>query len=189
MDEILSGKPKDVVVENIHQYIRTQTEIIRANKVPLPKFVITKNLTKLPEEYPDKKGQPHVQVALRLKSQGKPIRVGTHIPYIICEGEGNFAERAYHPDEIKKSEGKLKVDIEWYLTQQIHPSITRLCEPIPGTDPAQIADCLGLDPSKFQQRDSTEDAYTAILNSQEKFKDVEKFSMVCRLLLIFFCWI
>lgn len=181
MDEILSGKPKDVVVENIHQYLRKQSEIIRSGKIALSKFVITKNLTKHPEEYPDSKGQPHVQVALRLKSQGKPIRVGTHIPYVICSGEGNFAERAFHPEEIKKSDGKLTIDIEWYMTQQIHPSIARLCEPISGTDSAQIADCLGLDPAKFQPREtSIEDSYTAILDAQEKFRDVEKFTLTCR---------
>ena len=30
--------------------------------VPLEKFVITKTLTKPPEDYPDAKNQPHVQV-------------------------------------------------------------------------------------------------------------------------------
>lgn len=34
-------------------------------------------------------------------------------------------------------------DKEWYLANQIHPPIGRLCEPIDGTDSARIADCLG----------------------------------------------
>lgn len=38
--------------------------------IPLHKFIITKQLTKRPEEYPDAQNQPHVQVALRrAKSQ------------------------------------------------------------------------------------------------------------------------
>jgi DNA polymerase alpha subunit A len=32
--------------------------------VPLEKFVITKTLTKPPEDYPDAKNQPHVQVRI-----------------------------------------------------------------------------------------------------------------------------
>jgi hypothetical protein len=36
-----------------------------------------------------------------------------------------------------------------YLTQQIHPPLSRLCGPIEGTDPAQIAECLGLNPAKY----------------------------------------
>ena len=42
-------------------------------------------LTKNPEDYPDKKNQPHVQVALRLNSKGgKKIRAGDTVSYIIC---------------------------------------------------------------------------------------------------------
>jgi DNA polymerase alpha subunit A len=36
------------------------------------------------------------------------------------------------------------LDKEWYLANQIHPPIGRLCEPIDGTDSARIADCLGI---------------------------------------------
>lgn len=43
---------------------------VNAREVPLPQFVITKQLTKRPEEYPDAKNQPHVQVAMRRKAAG-----------------------------------------------------------------------------------------------------------------------
>ena len=33
---------------------------------------------------------------------------------------------------------------------QVHPVVSRLCGPIEGTDSARLADCLGLDPSKFR---------------------------------------
>ena len=39
--------------------------------LPLGKFVITKQLTKSLEQYPDAKNQPHVQVALRRRQAGK----------------------------------------------------------------------------------------------------------------------
>jgi DNA polymerase alpha subunit A len=39
--------------------------------VPLNKFVITKQLTKRPDDYPDAKNQPHVQVALRRRAAGR----------------------------------------------------------------------------------------------------------------------
>lgn len=68
LDEILSGKSRDEVVDNIHSYLRQKGEQIRSNgAIPIEKFVVTKGLTKAPEDYPDAKGQPHVQVALRLK--------------------------------------------------------------------------------------------------------------------------
>ena len=46
---------------------------------------------------------------------------------------------------------KPKVDVEWYLAQQILPPIARLCEPIAGMSKASIADRLGLDARKFEQ--------------------------------------
>jgi DNA polymerase alpha subunit A len=64
--------------------------------------------------------QYHVQVALALRHQGKAVGVGTQIPYVICkEGEPGSERRAYHPDEVKRSQGKLNVDIEWYLETQV----------------------------------------------------------------------
>lgn len=52
------------------------------------------------------------------------------------------SQRAYHPDEMRK-QSNLTVDVKYYLAQQIHPVISRLCDPIEGTDTAQIAECLG----------------------------------------------
>ncbi len=44
---------------------------LAAGAMTLDKFVITKQLTKRPEDYPDAKNQPHVQVALRRKAANK----------------------------------------------------------------------------------------------------------------------
>jgi DNA polymerase elongation subunit (family B) len=44
---------------------------VLAGLVPLNKFIITKQLTKRPDDYPDAKNQPHVQVALRRRAAGK----------------------------------------------------------------------------------------------------------------------
>ena len=40
------------------------------------------------------------------------------------------------------------IDIDYYLSQQIHPVSSRLCASIQGTSPERLADCLGLDSSK-----------------------------------------
>lgn len=34
-------------------------------------------------------------------------------------------------------------DSHYYLAQQIHPVVMRLCDPIEGTDAAILAECLG----------------------------------------------
>ena len=67
-----------------------------------------KRLGKNPDQYPDAKSQPHVQVALRLKQKGGSAKTGDVIPYVFCLSEGEEstktaqADRAKHPDEVRK---------------------------------------------------------------------------------------
>jgi len=87
-----------------------------------------------------------------LRQQGKSVPVGEHIGYIICEGTSeSFSDRAYPAEMVSKPENNLKVDTKWYLTQQIHPPLSRLLEHVSVTSSAQLAECLGLDPSKYGQ--------------------------------------
>ena len=141
--------------------------------VTMDKFIITKQLTKRPEDYPDAANQAHVQVALRLRAAGKRegVNQGETVPYVIAlktdasaeeiasgravnqsSGGKGLADRAYHPDEVSAENSGLKLDLHYYLTQQVHPVVSRLCQPIEGTDAAHIANCLGLDPSKFHHQ-------------------------------------
>lgn len=94
-------------------------------------------------------------------------------------------QRAYHIDELKSS-SNLKVDVKYYLSQQIHPVVSRLCDPIDGTDAARIAECLGLDPTSYrrqlQRAEENEDAMfgeKAILDVRERFRDCDKFKFSC----------
>jgi DNA polymerase alpha subunit A len=129
-------------------------------------LIFRKRLGKDPENYPDAKSQPHVQVALRLKQKGGSARTGDVIPYVFCLSKGEEsaktaqADRAKHPDEVRKGVdlaiGKtlgdsllsislnLLLDYEYYLSNQILPPIERLCEPIEGTDRSHLAECLGM---------------------------------------------
>ena len=181
---------------------------MRANELPLKEYVITKGLNKSPKDYPDAKGQPHLQVALAMIQRGKPVNTGDHIPYVICKctrkefesqdknpKEGapanankskSYAQFAFHPDEVERSNGKLQVDIEWYLTQQIMPPIQRLCEPIAGTSPAQLAECLGLDSSKYnrqgvyeQEEDDEDLVKVTKIDDAERYKACKRVEITC----------
>ena len=173
LKEILSGNPTEDVVEGIHETLRKCREDLVAGAVTMDKFIITKQLTKRPEDYPDASNQAHVQVALRLRAAGKRegVNQGETVPYVIAlktdasaeeiasgravnqsSGGKGLADRAYHPDEVAAENSGLKLDLHYYLTQQVHPVVSRLCQPIEGTDASHIANCLGLDPSKFHHQ-------------------------------------
>ncbi|KAF9429224.1 DNA-directed DNA polymerase alpha catalytic subunit pol1, partial [Entomortierella beljakovae] len=204
LDEILKSESGDreKVVDSIHEYLRQVGKETREGLIPIEMFVVNKGLTKNPEDYADAKSQPHVQVALRLRSKGSNIRAGDTVPYVICIDEnaptqkGSYAERAYSPDEIMAPNSGLKIgnvdydimrDFEYYLNQQVHPPIDRLCGPIEGTDATRLADCLGLDTSKFRSTtraitgESEEyQTLTSQLSDAERFKDAEPLELRCR---------
>ncbi|TFK68725.1 hypothetical protein BDN72DRAFT_948057 [Pluteus cervinus] len=190
LEQILSGAPTDQVVENIHEYLTTIAQNVRQGKTNLDEFIIFKRLGKRPQDYPDAKSQPHVQVALRMKAKGGSARAGDVISYIFCVAEGEnaanvtLAERAKHPDEIRRSGNTLQIDHDYYLAHQILPPVERLCDPIEGTDRARLAECLGLDPARYRNTvgGSEERAFLALdsrMSDQERFKDAVPFLIRC----------
>ena len=177
VDQILSGKSREDIVQAIHEKLRNVAQAVRsftnttdatgtsstpqeADTLDLSAFVITKSLNKNPKDYPDAKGQAHIHVALRMLQNNKPVNIGDHIPYAICAQGADGAspiQRAYHPDEILRSQGQLTIDVEWYLSTQILPPIARLCEPIEGTSMAILSEQLGLDATKYARMSNRND--------------------------------
>lgn len=226
-------------MEAIHALMDKIKTDLDAGAVPLNKFIITKQLTRSPTEYPDAKSQPHVQVrcllrqsdgivtsssrviyvpphastitlrqqslpphmpfmchhtppqshyannprharcrtasptatraqvALRRLAAGKRggVAAGETVPYIIAvpvdpetgaprpEPSTGLAQKARHPEELREKEGTsepLGIDVHYYLSNQVHPVVSRLCAHIEGTDAGHIAHFLGLESSKFR---------------------------------------
>lgn len=194
VDQILSGKPREDIVLAIHEYLGDLAANIRNNSIPMEEFIITKGLNKNPKDYPDCNGQAHLQVALQMLKANKPVNIGDHIPYVICnqtvEGAAaanSMVNRAHHPDDVVRSKGELTVDYEWYLSTQILPPVSRLCEPIEGTSAAIISERLGLDASKYARASAGDDAQDDAwgftpqcqLEDSERFKGCVPLVVVC----------
>ena len=62
VDQILSGNPREDIVMAIHDRLEIIAGQVRSGVLPLELFVITKGLNKNPRDYPDCKGQAHLQV-------------------------------------------------------------------------------------------------------------------------------
>lgn len=194
LDFILSGNGLDDVVTQIHEYLRLKREHIR--EVELEQFVITKSLSRPPEQYAKETPLPHVVVALQMIKDGQSVRVGDHIPYVIVRAEegdeeaanSSYALRARHPEAVAKSNGRMQIDYDWYLEVQVHAPIMRLCDPIEGTDSKRIAECLGLDSGKFKVSSraagsNVDDRFfgpVSQMDDQERFKDAERLKVKCR---------
>ncbi|KAM4718751.1 DNA polymerase alpha catalytic subunit isoform 2-T2 [Anableps anableps] len=187
--QILSDQSRDVIVENIQKHLVEVGEKVANGDIPLNQFEIHKALTKDPQDYPDKKSLPHVHVALWINSQGgRRVKAGDTISYLICKDGSTLAasQRAYALEQLQKQED-LSVDTQYYLAQQIHPVVSRICDPIEGIDGVLIATWLGLDPGQFrsqQQLQREEEADGTLgalvqLNDEERYKDCERFTFTC----------
>lgn len=167
-------KEEDVeVVPGLQAILKEVANSVKNGTLPIEDFIITKSLTKRIEDYPDAANQPHVQVAKQLRDEGAQIQVGEPVQYIICipqgsssaattatassnaphakanASTGHLASRARAVEHVKRDH--LKIDFIWYLTHQVHPSVSRLCEHIEGMDSLMIAECLGLDAAAFKK--------------------------------------
>ncbi|KAE8232931.1 hypothetical protein CF326_g2033 [Tilletia indica] len=162
LEQILSGDSTENVITKIHEYLEQMGNEVREGKIPVEDFTIHKRLGKHPKDYPDKKSQPHVQVALRKIAKGGSARQGDIVSYIFCLGEDGSsssksaqADRAWDVEDVRREGSALKIDFEHYLALQLLPPVERLCENIEGTDRARLAECLGLDASRFSSAVTT----------------------------------
>ncbi|XP_066879086.1 DNA polymerase alpha catalytic subunit isoform X2 [Kogia breviceps] len=186
--QILSDQSRDTIVENIQKRLIEIGENVLNGSVPVSQFEINKALTKDPQDYPDKKSLPHVHVALWINSQGgRKVKAGDTVSYVICQDGSNLSgsQRAYAPEQLQKQDS-LSIDTQYYLAQQIHPVVARICEPIDGIDAVLIATWLGLDPTQFRvhhyHKDEENDALLggpAQLTDEEKYRDCERFKCPC----------
>lgn len=189
LSQILSGKQREDVVMSLNEYLSGIGNNMKSGDIPLKEYIITKQLTRSPNDYSDPKSLPHVQVALRLKSNGKSDAelVSNFIPYVICEtslGKDqkklSIGEMAWSPDEYlksKKGQNELKIDTDWYITQQLLPPITRLIEHIEGIEVDFVAQCLGVDGKKYKfnqhaTKDEDDDAH--VVNPVMKTETTQK---------------
>lgn len=193
LTQIFQGSSNNVddAVGNVLSYLSDLASKVNNNQTSLSKYVITRALTKRPQDYPDGIALPHVVVANRLiQEQGRQIKPGDYIKYAICvpsennSSNGNIAARAYHPDEIEAARGKLVIDVKYYLESQVLPPVLRLCEPFESIDASRIAASLGLDTRRYEEAKDYESGGNNLafgrLSAAQRFHDVEEMFVSCK---------
>lgn len=125
-----------------------------------------------------------------MKSKGAAVRAHDVIPYILCVGaDGKAArsaqaDRAFHPDDLRRQGSDLKIDYDLYLDAQVLQPVLRLCENIEGTERARLAECLGLDPARYTSsggdiQERTFHRFESQIPDKERFKDASPLALRC----------
>ncbi|KAM3129224.1 hypothetical protein pb186bvf_018699 [Paramecium bursaria] len=135
-------------IKNTHLYLK--------QPILISQMIITKQLSRLPNEYNDPQNHPHVIVAKRMIDNGRePASLVNHfIHYIICEQEGAklLSDRAFTPEEVLDKRYNLQVDFNYYLQTQIFDPIERMCKHVKDLIFAKVAEKLGLNADKYKEK-------------------------------------
>ena len=120
LEIIMRGGGTGKAIEYVKEYING----MRRGEKPLKEYIIWKTLTKGLEEYEVR--APHVQAAKMLMEKGYTLTLGDKVGYIITLGSGKLYEKAKPYQLASKNE----LDIEYYISNQVIPAISRILEPL-----------------------------------------------------------
>ncbi|WP_457611948.1 DNA polymerase domain-containing protein [Methanocaldococcus sp.] len=120
--EVLEALLKYGDIERAKKIIKEAIKRLREKKIKKEDLIIYTQLTKDIKEY--KSTAPHVELAKRLIREGKKIKPGDVLEYIIVKGAKQISDRAKLPDEVDIED----VDINYYIDNQILPPVLRIME-------------------------------------------------------------
>ena len=111
-------------IKNCQTFVKDMLIKVLQNKVPLDKFIITKQLR---DDYKNPEQIAHRVLADRMeeRDEGNKPQVGDRLSFIFVSGrEGKQGDRIEHIDYVK--EKGLKPDAEFYITNQIQNPVAQL---------------------------------------------------------------
>jgi DNA polymerase I len=80
---------------------------------------------------------------MKAEKKGLQYAIGSKVGYVVTKGAGNVGDRAYPADLIESFDGEVLVDVdgnvyrldkEYYINNQIIPSVMRILERFGYTD-------------------------------------------------------
>ncbi len=124
-NKILQLILKDGNEKKALEYLKQAIKKLKNREIPLKQLIIKTQLKKPIDDY--KAETPHITIARKMRSLGLPINIGMIIRYYIAEStktkkKALVRERAKLPNEPGQ------YDIEYYLKNQILPSVENIME-------------------------------------------------------------
>ena len=131
-------KSRDQIAEEITDTITTKLKEIEANKLPIKDYIISKSLKATYKS----SNLPHVQLRDKMLKRianhemtRDPPKSGDRLSYVIVEGKGKSKvyERAEDPEWAV--EHGMKLDLVYYIKQQLQKPIVKLVKYFSNVDP------------------------------------------------------
>ncbi|XBW38685.1 hypothetical protein QEN19_004273 [Hanseniaspora menglaensis] len=158
---LLSELDEEDSLNKIYDYLEDVSTNLLEHKISVDQFKINTKLGKDPEDYGNAgNNMPAVQAAMRLKKDGRQVKQGAVITFVIVDTEPSdattdksstisVAARAIPLRELMRKRGKYKIDSDFYLEKQLMNPIKRLLENIEGFEIQRFAESLQIKNQKF----------------------------------------
>lgn len=199
LNTILSDQDPETALQRTYEYLEGIRNQVEQNEIRMDRYKINTKLSKDPGAYPGGKNMPAVQVALRMRKNGRVVKAGTVITFVITKQEEKetgqkeamlpIAERARALNEVMVKGNGLKPDPEYYLEKQIFGPVERLLERIESFDIVRLSEALGLDSRRYMNRGGSNETNGSGINGlqplestipdTERFKDAANLKLNC----------
>lgn len=189
LQKLLSDLDPEDALSEVYGYLESASAKIKANEYSVDKYLMNTRLSKDPNSYPNGKTMPPVQVALRLRKQGKVVKAGSVMTFVITapkdeNDSSGPADRARAIQEVMADRANFKPDGDYYLEKQIYAPVERLVNKIEGVDMLRIATSLGIDGKKYAMRlRNSEGGDHDIIPLESNISDVDRFRQASFLVL------
>jgi hypothetical protein len=102
-------------------------------------LILYKAIAKPLEEYD--RNLVHVSVAKWMAGHGYKVNVNDAIPYVMVDNKAkDYEQKAKHPSQV---DSVAECDVEWYLSTQVLPALSRLLEQFGGFPEEKIREVFG----------------------------------------------
>lgn len=188
LEKLLSDLDPEEALTEVYGYLESTSAKIKANEFSVDKYLMNTRLSKDPSSYPNGKTMPPVQVALRLRKQGKTVKAGSVMTFVIISpadenDSSGPADRARAIQEVMADRDNFKPDSDYYLEKQIYAPVERLVNKIEGVDMVRIATSLGIDGKKYAMRLRNTEGDHDIIPLESNISDVDRFRQASFLVL------
>ena len=120
--KVISIILKEESPEKAISYVREMISKLKNKEADIDSLAINTILNKNVDEY--EIISPHVAVAKKMISNGKEVKAGTLIRYIVTEGDDKISDRSYPAEEVTRD----SYDADYYINNQIIPSVESIFE-------------------------------------------------------------
>ena len=115
------------------EFAKRAAKDLTSGAVPMSKLLMSKQLA---ASYKVK--MPHVEVRnkIRERAPGSEPQQGDRVQFVIVEGKGKMFEKAEDPEWVRQND--IKIDYQYYFTNQLKKPVCDLLEPLLGKDTEKL---------------------------------------------------